>query len=98
VGREGGYTGCRRRGGHEGKVLYGGAGPAAQASLAASGMGEHRRLEGPTSEKIRLIKKQKGKRWDGRITSTKKSKRKEEGREDNVKKKLDDRWVPLNSI
>jgi hypothetical protein len=49
-------------------------------------MGEHRRLEGSTSEKIRQIKKQKGKRWDGRITSTKKSKRKEEGREDNVTK------------
>jgi hypothetical protein len=42
-------------------------------------------------------KKQKGKRWDGRITSTKKRNRKVEGQEDNVKK-LDDRWVPLNSI
>jgi hypothetical protein len=42
-------------------------------------MGEHRRLEGPTSEKIRLIKKQKGKRWDGRITSTEKKKKKRGG-------------------
>jgi hypothetical protein len=39
-------------------------------------MGEHRWLEGPTSEKIRPIKNKKEKRWHGRITSTKKEKEK----------------------